>query len=555
MSAVNLPSIDYVSQSLPEPHQIAKSSDGQLIQELLSFRVDSAYKLTEHAQALLDHSGLLHWMGYTEKFDYKGPRTVANAIAHLDRHCWTSLMDKAEFKMLMPAARRNSFTTLLESSELPPFTEEHVIPTVQEWLLSQDLYFAERVDAIFRGLSDTHVTNSPAGFNSKLIIAESKRSDKIRLMDELRLVLSCLTGRMGRLEAAQASYFTEKMLNGLISNKQFNVPIDIDNGVAEIRIFKVGTIHIKIDTELACHLNDILAMLYPHAIPSKFRRTSPIKRSKFQAQSHDFIPTSYLFDFLNVLDNSTLVEKDEPVEFSFYRKTFPYSDRFQCALLNNPSRITTKIPSNSTWDRLFHAIGGRKIVDGLYVAPYYFKDVIPYLSQRGSIPNLEDFQFYPTLDELATIAAERIMAHHTKGLRYLEPSAGHADLIRPFGKRVPKETIQTVELSELNALILKSQGYNVICADFIEQAIVWERDGTRFDRVLMNPPFKHSQALNHTMAAYQLMTQNGVLVAILPNSLRNAFDHLQATLYKSESYKDAFEGASVEVFILEIQKH
>lgn len=55
--------------------------------------------------------------------------------------------------------------------------------------------------------------------------------------------------------------------------------IDVDGGALRIRCYLNGNAHLEVHSEIAWKLNQVLAMLYPTAIPSQFR-TAPKRKVK-----------------------------------------------------------------------------------------------------------------------------------------------------------------------------------------------------------------------------------------------------------------------------------
>src|SRR5690606_38714787 len=54
---------------------------------------------------------------------------------------------------------------------------------------------------------------------------------------------------------------------------------EVDGGALKIRLYKKGTAHMEVHPYIAWRLNDVLATLYPQAIPPKFR-TKPKRKPK-----------------------------------------------------------------------------------------------------------------------------------------------------------------------------------------------------------------------------------------------------------------------------------
>lgn len=544
----------YSSPSLPEPLNVAQSVDGKMIQQALLARNTVAKSLSSVCQTVLDNREILSWMGFQPVFDkhHGSVNSVEEALQRLDSSYWEHLLENAKFTHLMPDARRKAFLSKDLKNQRPPFTEEHVIPTVQSWLLDQDLFFAERVDSIFHALSPTHITNSPAGFGTKLIM-NIEKNEQISILDELRLVLSCLLGRSTRLEAATRSYGTKAMINTLINQRAYGKTLLLDSGLLSIKIFKVGTCHIWIDPEMAAHLNDILSMLYPHSIPAKFRSRTPVKAPRYVASAETLIPMPIMTTLISALNDHTLCIDRMSDLYTLLEESIMQLKKqkyYSCVSLPKGTVI------DSTWKKIAQALGAILDVKDdvpFMVFDYSTKNLPGTLSLLGTLPDLNAFQFFPSKGQIASDLATRVMAHHDEKLQYLEPSAGHGDLIDQL-ELIPKNTITTVELSPLFATILQAKQYKVVQHDFLSQAKTWFTDQVRFDRVVMNPPFCRNQAKDHTVAAHALLNEKGILFAILPMSLYHAFDDKKGHIVKSAPYNGAFEHTNVTTFILEWHK-
>lgn len=117
--------------------------------------------------------------------------------------------------------------------------------------------------------------------------------------------------------------------------------------------------------------------------------------------------------------------------------------------------------------------------------------------------------YFPTPGPLArtVVDAAYLTAAHT----VLEPSAGQGGLADLACEVVPQSQITCVELDPTNARVLRAKGYAVHEVDFLEY------DGEPADRIVMNPPFgRRRPEVTHTLRAYELLAEGGVLVAILP---------------------------------------
>lgn len=128
----------------------------------------------------------------------------------------------------------------------------------------------------------------------------------------------------------------------------------------------------------------------------------------------------------------------------------------------------------------------------------------------------------------------------------LEPQAGLGGL----ASLMPRERTTCVELAKLRCLALREMGFQeVVEGDFL----AWSASNyTRYDRIVMNPPFDQGRWRAHLEAAGRMLAPGGRLVAILPSGAGKLADKLLPGLRGEcpETHSDAFKSASIDVAIL-----
>lgn len=144
---------------------------------------------------------------------------------------------------------------------------------------------------------------------------------------------------------------------------------------------------------------------------------------------------------------------------------------------------------------------------------HLFKDIdaqqkLLSLLDTGTILNEQKaFQAYYT----PPVLAEELVEH--AGISgsdlCLEPSAGSGNIAEAMQARTT-EKVMCVELNPKSATILRSKGFDVREADFLNIGLE-----PKFDRIVMNPPFTNDQDIKHVLKAYDLLVAGGVLVAVL----------------------------------------
>lgn len=127
-----------------------------------------------------------------------------------------------------------------------------------------------------------------------------------------------------------------------------------------------------------------------------------------------------------------------------------------------------------------------------------------------------DNQFYPTPDWLAREMVG--IANISETDRVLEPSAGKAAILNYIASLTERYT--AVELNFANCKWLRSRGYRVNQQSFEKYYESHINTSTKFNKVVMNPPFSDKRDLLHTVMAYNLLAPGGILVGLVAeNSL------------------------------------
>jgi hypothetical protein len=217
------------------------------------------------------------------------------------------------------------------------------------------------------------------------------------------------------------------------------------------------------------------------------------------------------------------------------------------------SQDTYTLPYSQTKDkhlkekvlRVLQGCGGQILSNGDIYFDYDFEAIREDLLVTGLIPDQKAYQFYPTPEPIAKKIVE--LAGIESGHRTLEPSAG----IGGLADFIPADDLTCVELAELNCRILREKGFsNVVEADFL----TWRHGKGLFDRIVLNPPFSMSRAEAHFTAAAEMLNQEGVLVALLPDSLRGK-SPLAGFDYEWEALPaGSFPGVSIDLSILKVTR-
>lgn len=453
------------------------------------------------------------------------------AIAKLNSVYWSKAMALTDVYDCMPQARRDEWSTSIREMKAPEFIEEAVRPTISDLLASRAKFFGERVDGIFRGLSGEHVTNSPAGFSKRMIIGYVNEGyhytsgSKAGLINDLRAVMAKF---MGRDEPKWNS--SGAMIKAAYANH--GKWMIVDGGAMRIRCYLKGTAHLEVHPDMAWKLNQVLAGMYPKAIPAEFR-TKPKKAHKEFQMMQRPLPFSVI-DVLSQMKVASRAIKQE----NNYRQPYRHERVNNSLKFEHYGALDKHILAETK--NVLSSIGGVLTSDGWYQFDYEPSEVVAEIICSGCIPDQKSHQFYPTPENVAHEAVE--LAGIEEGQLVLEPSAGQGGL----ADLLPKESTTCVEISELHCSILKSKGFNAINADFIKFAA----SAHKFDRIVMNPPFSEGRAQLHVETAASLLNLSGRLIAILPASFKGKSLLPGFNVTWSRIYENEFSGTSVSVVIM-----
>lgn len=437
------------------------------------------------------------------------------AVAVLNARYWQRVLDTTDVYAAMPQPRRDAWNEQIREHKTPDFEDATVVATLQRLLADRAAFFAEKVDGIFRALSDEHVTNSTTGFGKRMILQgvydgyHSTR--RCGYVSDLREVVAKFMGRevpnwLGTWEVVK--HAREYCCGEWVT---------MDGGAIRIRVYRNGNGHLQVHPEMAWRLNCVLHSLYPHAIASE-HRTRPRKQPKDWPLFGRPLPLAVL----GCLQGGSVAK---PVDAEGAEIELRRGDRYLRGKIT-PERIaalvhtgwrftfsysTDKGPARDEACRVLEALGATQAGarSDVYDFDYDPRAVLREVTASGCLPDQQAHQFYPTPPDLAALVVE--LAEIGPDHRVLEPSAGQGAL----ADLLPKDRTRCVEVSELHAEILRAKGHRVVRADFLR----WTAR-VAFDRVVMNPPFADGRWQAHLEHAATFLTPGGRLVAVLPESAR-----------------------------------
>ena len=454
------------------------------------------------------------------------------AIFKLNSNFWGQALALTDVYDTMPQARRDYWNAQLQGKTsignnhreeqipaLPDFEERTVRDTLADMLRQRGTFFAERIDGIFRGLSGEHVTNAPEAFGKRMIVGYmlsygSIRHEKSGLINDLRCVIAKFMGRDEPKYNASAVLISELY-------KTTGQWVTVDGGTLRIRVYKKGTAHLEVHPDMAWRLNQVLASLYPLAIPAEFQ-ARPKKAAKDFLMMGRPLPFATLELLAEGLSGAT---RAQDVNLFVFR----YAATEQKAAFSDACNVLA-------------ALGGIPDKGLGYEFDYPIADILREVVNTGCLPDQKAHQFYPTPEKLARIAVDLANIDDTDTV--LEPSAGQGGI----ADYLPKDRTTCIEISPLHCAVLKAKGFKTVEADFPRWA---EATAEHFDCIVMNPPFSEGRAKVHVEYASTLVRDGGRLVAILPASMRGkAFLGERWALDWSPIYPGEFAGTGVAVVIL-----
>ena len=134
--------------------------------------------------------------------------------------------------------------------------------------------------------------------------------------------------------------------------------------------------------------------------------------------------------------------------------------------------------------------------------------VLDEVVATGYYEKEQDFGYYPTPRSIVMeiIKKADIREYHD----VLEPSAGQGHILDELSNYA---SLTCGELQLRNRDVLIKHGYQPTFENFLEYK------GTKFDRIVMNPPFFGQADIDHVNHAYSLLKPEGRLVSIMSNGV------------------------------------
>ena len=519
---------------------IFKNPDPASIKKLLNdYQIDSE-RLTSSYEVLNSSDvkfSLYYLQSVPGSWGCRSMSSLNSALQGLSADYWAKALALTDVLDHMDADTRLEWTANVADWTVPLFETEVVVSTIIDLLNKRDKFLAEKVDGIFKKLSKVHVTNDPAGFTQRFIMnGIIGSSSKKEAIDDLRQIIASF---MNRPVTKMRHMYTGTIIENAWKHNSGQW-LELDGGAIKFKVFKKQTIHFEIHPDLAWRLNEILSVIYPHAIPEEFKsrksKGKPIKEFDLKQKLIEY----------QVLSDLVSLEGTRIWDFSGYEarvvgtKENSVSPRYRIDCKDRVKKL----------DAFLCACGGvRSRSDKQeWNFDYDFLSIRDDIVRNGEAPDFISHQYFPTEDFLSTEVIERLDIQPSDSL--LEPSAGQGNIAAKM--KGQGKSVTCVEVSALNGLVLQAIGFdNVIVEDFIKFAST----APKFDKIGMNPPFSQGRAQLHVETAMSLLKQSGSkLVAIVPPTLKNKLNVEGFDAVWSENFYNQFTHTNVTVCIVEITK-
>lgn len=201
------------------------------------------------------------------------------------------------------------------------------------------------------------------------------------------------------------------------------------------------------------------------------------------------------------------------------------------------------------------------------------KPLVMAVIKSGKLPEKNPTAFFPTpaaagmeVMRMADLVFNgELITFPENRCNVLEPSAGHGALAKLARQALPNATIDTVEFLEINQQVLRDEGFDPFCGDFMEFNTDYKK---KYRYIFMNPPFSlkgdTTAYITHILHAHKMLDDYGQLVAIVPpgfmkNKTKKEMDFYNMVLelgtlvdLPAESFKES--GTTIDTVIVEMGK-
>ncbi|APD99895.1 hypothetical protein BM525_19355 (plasmid) [Alteromonas mediterranea] len=465
---------------------------------------------------------------------------IKKALSRLDAKYWRALIQSSEVDSAMSGKQQDEWRLMLEKGDVPAFDMETVTATLMSWNMLRAEAFVDRIIAVWDAVSKEHVSNANSHFQKSFILSDCKYPHEV--LNELRSVVSIIEGKEPMSRDRMGS---NQLLNDVERLGRFGQWIWVDGNALAIKFHKKGTLHAKVNAVVAAKMNDVLAMRFMDAIPGPSRDVKRASR-KENAEVIQSKEDCLAFNDVEALGNIVRAHSSHTIR-ALRQKGFCKENIGYLYNTSNENRTPVVLDVMEWLGAESIEVGGEHLC---WRSDVDIFDVLAEIRIRGALPNVKSYQFYPSKGQIGERAADIFWSHveDAESKRYCEPNGGHGDL----AQYLPKDRTKVVELSPVNAAILKAKGFDVHCGDFLSLP---NTEASQFDGILMNPPFHDGAAFAHVTEALTRLRAGGVLVAIVPSSARARVQKawgMCAHITHTETISEAFAGVNVSVEIMTV---
>lgn len=230
----------------------------------------------------------------------------------IDARFWSEAIAISEIKSVMSSKRKEEWSKQIDKRDFPEFNLENIYSSIMDQLSKRDIYFTEKVEAVFNKLSNKHSTNDSFGFGERFILnyvidryGYINHQGIDRLHDLRDVMFQILFNK-------QVKWHTTRRVIDLINSEEsFGKWHEVDQGIWKIKLHKNGTAHVEIDNEMCTALNKVLARKYPNVIPFREKEKNVKSKKKVERNLNPLHPEiiealTELFDKMKREENSTI---------------------------------------------------------------------------------------------------------------------------------------------------------------------------------------------------------------------------------------------------------
>lgn len=336
-------------------------------------------------------------------------------LKSVDARYWAELIKRSGTSEHLSFKEKESWMSSINTGDTPDFTHDNVVNTLKEWAGMRVQFFIDRIETLWEALSKEHKTNQKSYFSNTLILP----SDDSCIFSELRQIVATTLGRPAPMTGISGS---SAVFCKIKKDEAYGSWLAVDGDAFEVKVYRKGTVHVRLHPETAAKMNDILAMKFPLSIANTARTVSKADKltSRSLARIEDMLPAHVL----NQLYDKKVFNKDTNIHLARTLRLPSDSPRYWMSCDADIHGDTRRV---LTW------LGATFLLtetSEVACFDYDVSDALGTLLRKGTLPNIASYQFYPTRGEVGEIAAHTLHSHLNDDgtFNYCEPHGGHGDL-------------------------------------------------------------------------------------------------------------------------------